>query len=99
MRICMEVSREFNHASRTTRNPSPHYPASRRTRQGTHSGASQLPFEIDVLVCPRCAGRRTLLAAIHDPDSIRRVLGSLGLSAELPVLGSGAGAAGEVDVW
>ena len=49
MRICMEVSRECNHAFRTPRNPSPHYPASRRTpsrpgstakRHGRCSGTS-----------------------------------------------------------
>jgi hypothetical protein len=39
---------------------------------------------IDVLVCP-CGGTRRLLAAIHDPDSIQKVLGAMGLSAEVPV--------------
>ena len=29
---------------------------------------------------------RRLLAAIQDPDSIRKVLGSLGLSADVPVM-------------
>ena len=42
--------------------------------------------EIEVFVCPRCGGPRRLLSAIQDPESIRRVLGSLGLSAEVPVL-------------
>ena len=41
---------------------------------------------IQVLVCPRCGGPRRLLAAIQDPESIRRVLESLGLSAEVPAL-------------
>lgn len=27
-----------------------------------------------------------MLAAIHDPDSVRKVLGALGLSAEVPEL-------------
>lgn len=27
---------------------------------------------IDILVCPRCSGKRGLLAAIHDPDAIAR---------------------------
>ena len=43
-------------------------------------------FGIDVLLCPHCAGTRRVLAAIHDPDSVRKVLGSLGLSAEVPDL-------------
>lgn len=43
-------------------------------------------FLIEVLVCPRCGGPRRLLAAIQDPESIRKVLGSLGLSAEVPEL-------------
>jgi hypothetical protein len=43
-------------------------------------------FGIDVLLCPHCAGTRRVLAAIHDPDSVRKVLGALGLSAEVPEL-------------
>ncbi len=43
-------------------------------------------FGIDVLLCPHCAGTRRVLAAIHDPDSERLVLGALGLSAEVPEL-------------
>ena len=43
-------------------------------------------FGIDVLLCPHCAGTRRVLAAIHDPDSVRKVLGSLGLFAEVPAL-------------
>jgi hypothetical protein len=43
-------------------------------------------FGIDVLLCPHCSGTRRVLAAIHDPDSVRKVLGSLGLSAEVPEL-------------
>ena len=36
--------------------------------------------------CPNCGGKRRLLAAIQDPDSIQRVLRSLGLSGEVPEL-------------
>lgn len=43
-------------------------------------------FGIDVLLCPHCAGTRRVLAAIHDPESVRKVLGSLGLSAAVPEL-------------
>jgi uncharacterized protein YbaR (Trm112 family) len=45
-------------------------------------------FLLDVLVCPHCGGRRRLLAAIHDPRSIQRVLAALGLSGEVPELAS-----------
>ena len=43
-------------------------------------------YLIEVLVCPRCGGPRRLLAAIQDPESIRRVPGSPGLSTEVPEL-------------
>ena len=57
-------------------------------------------FGIDVLLCPHCSGTRRVLAAIHDPDAVRKVLGSLGLSAEVPELAAcrappGGGAGGE----
>ena len=66
----------------------PHLPGRRRRGRPRHSWAELLRrvFLIDVLVCPRCGGVRRLLAAIHDPESIRRVLGSMGLVAEVPVL-------------
>ena len=41
-------------------------------------------FGIEVLVCPKCSGVRRVLAAIHDPGSIARVLGAMGLSAAVP---------------
>lgn len=47
-------------------------------------------FLIDVLRCP-CGGLRTVLAAIHDPGSIRKVLGALGLSSEEPVVAAARG--------
>jgi len=37
-----------------------------------------------VFACPHCGGTRRLLAAIHDPKAVERVLGSLGLSAVAP---------------
>ena len=41
-------------------------------------------FGIDVLVCPQCAGPRRVLAAIHDPAAIARVLGAMGLPLAVP---------------
>jgi hypothetical protein len=38
-------------------------------------------FGIDMLVCPKCAGPRRVLVAIHDPAAIARVLGALGRTA------------------
>jgi hypothetical protein len=44
----------------------------------------QRVFGVSVLVCPQCAGPRRVLAAIHDPAVIARVLGSLGVSGAEP---------------
>ncbi len=46
---------------------------------------------IEALVCPSCGGRRRVLAAIHDPDSIRRVLEALGLEWKAPELAPARG--------
>src|SRR5437870_3332511 len=39
-------------------------------------------YEADVLACPQCGGRMTVLATIEDPAGIRRILTHLGLSME-----------------
>ena len=39
-------------------------------------------FEADVLACPKCGGRMTVLATIEDPAVIQRILTHLGLSME-----------------
>jgi hypothetical protein len=39
-------------------------------------------FEADVLACPRCGGRMTVLATIQDPAVIHRILTHLGLSVD-----------------
>src|SRR5437867_5151412 len=39
-------------------------------------------FEADVLSCPRCGGRMTVLATIEDPAVIQRILTHLGLAVE-----------------
>jgi hypothetical protein len=46
------------------------------------------------LLCPHCSETRRVLVAIHDPDSVRKVLGALGLSAEVPELAHVPRAAG-----
>jgi len=37
-------------------------------------------FAIDVLACPRCGGRLRLIATLHDPAVIRRILAHLSFS-------------------
>ena len=41
-------------------------------------------FRVEVLVRPHCGGARRLLAAIHDPASIERLLRAKGLPHEAP---------------
>ncbi len=41
-------------------------------------------FRVDVLECPRCHGRMQILAALDQPDVLRRILTHLGLSARAP---------------
>ena len=71
----------------------PHRPARWRGSRPSHAWADLLRrvFLIDVLQCPHCGGRRRLLAAIHDPGSIQRVLAALGLSGEVPELAPARG--------
>jgi len=39
-------------------------------------------FEADVLACPKCGGRMTVLATIEDPAVIHRILTHLGVSMD-----------------
>ena len=41
-------------------------------------------FEIDVLACPRCAGRLKLVACITQPAAIRAILGHLSFPVDAP---------------
>jgi hypothetical protein len=40
-------------------------------------------FEIDVLRCARCGGRLRFVAAIDDPEVVRRILAHLGLPTSI----------------
>ena len=40
-------------------------------------------FEIDVLHCARCGGRLRFVAAIDDPEVVRRILSHLGLPTSI----------------
>jgi hypothetical protein len=66
---------------------SPQSPASTeagRARHWTWANLMRRAFDIDVLACPRCGGRMTLLAMIEDPHVIRRILSHLRLPTEMP---------------
>ncbi len=71
----------------------PHAPGRRRRGRRRYSWAELLRhvFLIDVLVCRHCGGRRRVLAAIHNPEAIRRVLVSLGLPSDPPVVAPARG--------
>ena len=64
----------------------PHGGGRRRSGRRRYSWAEllQRALVIEVLVCPKCSGIRRVLAAIHDPASIARVLGAMGRSAAVP---------------
>jgi hypothetical protein len=57
-------------------------PARSRPKYRAWSELMRRAFQADVLACPRCAGRMTVLATIEDPAVIRRILTHLGLSTE-----------------
>ena len=41
-------------------------------------------WALDVLECPRCQARMRILAAIHSPDAIGKILDCLGLPSRAP---------------
>jgi hypothetical protein len=41
-------------------------------------------FAVDVLACPKCHGRTSLLAMVEDPASIARFLAAVGEATEVP---------------
>lgn len=43
-------------------------------------------FEIDVLTCPWCGGKRKLVALLTDGKVVRKILAHLGLDTEPPRL-------------
>ena len=42
-------------------------------------------FALDVLACPRCGGRMTVIATIDDPRVVRKILDHLGLPTTVPM--------------
>jgi len=55
-----------------------------RTRNSTWSELMRRVFAVDVLECPHCHGRMRILAAIHPPDTTRKILEHLGLPSRAP---------------
>jgi hypothetical protein len=41
-------------------------------------------FALDVLACPHCGGRLRLIATLHDPAVIRKLLAHLGMARSGP---------------
>jgi len=41
-------------------------------------------FAIDALACPHCGGRLRLIATLHDPAVIRKLLAHLGIAPPEP---------------
>ncbi|HEV2054777.1 MAG TPA: transposase [Methylomirabilota bacterium] len=50
-----------------------------RPRYWTWAALMRRAFDLDVLRCPRCAGRMQLIATIDDPAVIQKILARLGL--------------------
>ena len=78
----------------------PHAPGKRRRGRRRYTWAELLRrvFAIEVFVCANCGGTRRLLAAIHDPDSIVRVLTAMGLSAVAPEMAAARSPPGEAEL-
>jgi len=56
-----------------------------RSRLATDSFSKRtLPIAVDVLECDRCSGPMRILAAIHPPEAVRKILECLGLPSRAP---------------
>ena len=56
----------------------------RHTRNYRWAALMRRSLGLDVLACPRCGGRLTLIALIEDPAVIARILRHLGLPTAMP---------------
>src|SRR5213593_3135275 len=59
-------------------------PVCRHGRNYTWAELMKRVWALDVLECPRCQGRMQILAAIHSPDAIGKILDCLGLLSRAP---------------
>ena len=69
---------------RDSLDPADGSPPTPRSRHWAWAQLMQRAFGVDVLGCPRCAGRLRLVATVDDPYAIRAILESLGLPADVP---------------
>jgi hypothetical protein len=53
-------------------------------RAWTWAALMHRAFSIDVLACPRCGGRLRLIATLHDPAVIRKILAHVGIAPSGP---------------
>ena len=53
--------------------------AKRGSRAWSWAGLMHRAFALDVLACPQCGGRLRLIATLHDPAVIRKLLAHLGM--------------------
>jgi hypothetical protein len=71
-------------AAAATTPQSPEATEAGRARRWTWANLMRRAFDIDVLACPRCGSRMTLIATIEDPHVIRRILSHLHLPTDIP---------------
>jgi hypothetical protein len=57
-----------------------------RSRNYSWAELMRRVFSVDVLECDRCGGRMRIIAAIHPPEAIRKILECLGLPSRPPPL-------------
>ena len=70
-------------------------------RAWTWAALMRRVFALDVLACPHCGGRLRLIATLHDPAVIRKLLAHLGMAPSGPSPGpappESGGAAPRID--
>jgi Putative transposase len=63
--------------------------AKSRSRARSWAALMHRAFAIDVLACSHCGGRLRLMATLHDPALIRKLVGHLGMARSGPNAGPG----------
>ena len=74
--------------------PAPEPASERRSRGCVQAATRYIPWadllrrvhDIDSLACPKCGGRLRMISLITDEQVVRRILISLGLPGEPPVI-------------
>jgi hypothetical protein len=59
-------------------------PAAPRKRRLSWSKLLARVFAVDALTCPRCRATMRILATIHAPEAVRKILDCVGLSSRPP---------------